>query len=62
MDGFGSREGEEADDDSPLTVAVSCLMSYEHTGECMILVSCSCLSVAHVVHTQTFGRQTRVAL
>ncbi|CAL5221891.1 g4156 [Coccomyxa viridis] len=31
MDGFGTREGEEADD-SPLTLAVSCLMSYERTG------------------------------
>ena len=32
-EGFLPEEGEDMDD-SPLTVAVSCLMSYEHTGVC----------------------------
>ncbi len=31
MEGFVPVEGEPIDD-SPLTIGVSCLMSYEHTG------------------------------
>ena len=39
-EGFLPEDGNDMDN-SPLTVAVSCLMSYEHTGVC---VSATCSS------------------
>lgn len=65
MDGFGTREGEEADD-SLLTLAVSCLMSYERTGECTIPPSLPFLHVCRFItgrfRAQTTGSQICIVL